>query len=176
MPDGVHFPDETDVRLGVGTGGESFRRHAPALTGIDAAAIGEFLEEWADDMLSAVRSHLVNLMAHAAKASFSRNPDVVGHWRSECTEFHDRLIDAYRPSMHDKIDVERLWRRACRKVVSSFADHGEADPALPSQCPDSLDRLVDPDLNIGGLIGVPPDRQVATPKRRRLKAPLATRE
>src|SRR6185437_1585934 len=100
-------------------------RRPPGLGKIDAGALADFLDEWADEMLAAVRSHLVNLMAHAAKAALSRNPDVVGHWRSECAEFHDRLVDVYRPSMRARIDMPALWKRAGRKVAASFADHGE---------------------------------------------------
>ena len=128
------------------------RRPSSGLHRIDAEGLAEFLEEWADEMLSAVRSQLVNLMAHAAKAALSRNPDVVGHWRSECVEFHDRLIDAYRPSMRDKIDMNTLWKRACRKVTASFADHGEPSPSIPAQCPFTIDQLIDPDLDMAAVV------------------------
>lgn len=119
---------------------------------IDAGALAEFLDEWAGEMLGAVRSHVVNLMAHAAKAALSRNPDVVGHWRSECIEFHDRLIDAYRPSMRAKIDMQALWKRAGRKVAASFADHREPAPPLPADCPFALGELIDADLDPGRLV------------------------
>ena len=128
------------------------RRGAAGRKVVDAAGLSEFLEEWADEMLSAVRSQVVNLMAHATKAALSRNPDVVGHWRSECVEFHDRLVDAYRPSMRDKIDMASLWHRATRKVYASFADHGEAKPGLPAECPFTLDQLIDPNLDLDRLV------------------------
>jgi len=128
------------------------RRGRPGPNAVDAVALSEFLEEWADEMLSAARSQLVDLMAHATKAALSRNPDVVGHWRSECIEFHDRIIDEYRPSMRDKIDIDALWKRACRKVVASFADHDAPRPQLPAQCPFTLDRLLDPDLDLDRLV------------------------
>jgi Domain of unknown function DUF29 len=128
-------------------------RRPTELGEIDAGALAEFLEEWADEMLSAVRSHLVNLMAHAAKAALSRNPDLVGHWRSECVECHDRLIDAYRSSMRARIDTPALWKRACRKVTASFADHGEPAPPLPADCPFDLDQLLDADLDLDCLVG-----------------------
>jgi hypothetical protein len=124
------------------------RRGSAGLKGIDRAGLGEFLEEWAEEMLSGARSQLVNLMAHAAKVALSRNPAVLGHWRSGCVEFHDRLIDAYRPSMRDRIDLASLWRRALRKVAASFADHGEPQPVLPAACPFTLDELIDPELDI----------------------------
>ncbi|MGD9615329.1 MAG: DUF29 family protein [Alphaproteobacteria bacterium] len=119
---------------------------------IDAGALAEFLEEWAAEMLAAVRSHLVNLMAHAAKTALSRNPNVIGHWRSECVEFHDRLVEAYRPSMRARIDMPALWKRACRKVAASFADHGETAPSLPADCPFALDELIDADLDLDWLV------------------------
>jgi len=128
------------------------RRGAAGRNAVDAAGLGEFLEEWADEMLSTVRSQMVNLMAHAAKVARSRNPQISGHWRSECIEFHDRLVDAYRPSMRDKIDMASLWNRACRKVYASFADHGEAKPQLPAQCPFTLDQLIDPDLDLDQFV------------------------
>jgi hypothetical protein len=130
----------------------ALRRGPPDKKSVDAAALSEFLEEWAEAMLAAARSQLVNLMAHLTKAAFSRNPDVIGHWRSECIEFHDRLIDEYRPSMRDRIDMTALWTRACRKVYASFADHGEPRPQLPADCPFTLDQLMDPDLDLDALV------------------------
>ena len=129
----------------------SLRRPA-RLRKIDAEALAEFLEEWAEEMLAAVRSQLINPMADATKAALSRNPDVVGHWRSACIECHDRLIDTYRPSMRARIDMPALWKRAGRKVVASFADHGEPVPPLPADCPFSLDHLIATDLDLDWLV------------------------
>jgi hypothetical protein len=128
------------------------RRGGAGLKGIDRAELGDFLEEWAEETLSGARSQLVNLMAHAAKVTRSRNPPVLGHWRSECVEFHDWLVEEYRPSMRDKIDMGSLWRRARRKVTASFADHGEPAPVLPATCPFTLDELIEPDLDVERLV------------------------
>jgi hypothetical protein len=129
------------------------RHRQGALTALDREALADFLEEWAAEMLAAVRSRMVNLLAHLAKAANTRNPDVIGHWRSECTEFHDRLIDAYRPSMRDKIDMPALWRRAQRRVFASFRDHDEPRPALVEECPVDLDDLLDANLDLDQLVG-----------------------
>jgi hypothetical protein len=126
-------------------------RSGAAPKGLDLKELKRFLDEAAEDMLAAVRSQLVNLMAHAAKVARTSNPQILCHWRSECVESHDRLIDAYRPSMRQSIDRDELWRRAKRKVVASFADHGEAKPRLPDACPFSLDELVDKDLDVERL-------------------------
>lgn len=131
---------------------EALGRASPVAGGIDTDELRAFLEEAAEDMLSKVTSQMVNLMAHATKAALTRNPTVVGHWRSECVEFHDQIVDGFRNSMRRRIDPDELWRRARRKVLASFADHGEPLPVLPERCPLSLDTLVDPDLDIDGLV------------------------
>ena len=128
------------------------RHRQGALTLLDREALSEFLEDWADEMLATVRSQIVNLLSHATKVANTRNPDVIGHWRSECVEFHDRLIDTYDPSMRDKIDMETLWRRAQRKVVASFRDNGEPPPRLPALCPLGIDDLIDPELDLDRMV------------------------
>jgi hypothetical protein len=153
MPDDIHVIDRhRDPYAWALDQAAALRRGRVGWKAIDAGALSEFLEEWADAMLGAARSQLVNLMAHLTKAALSRNPDVVGHWRSECIEFHDRLLDEYRPSMRDRIDMEALWKRAGRKIYASFADHGEPRPQLPVDCPFSLDQLIDPDLDLDRIV------------------------
>jgi hypothetical protein len=153
MPEGLQITERHQDPYGWAlTQAALLRRGAAGRRAIAAAELSEFLEEWAEEMLAAARSQLVNLMAHATKVALSRNPNIVGHWRSECIEFHDRLVDAYRPSMHEKMDMASLWRRATRKVGASFADHGEPTPQLPMQSPFTLDQLVDPDLDLDELV------------------------
>jgi len=56
--------------------GARLRRSTAGLNGVDRAGLSEFLEEWAEEMLSGTRSQLVNLMAHMAKVARPRNPAV----------------------------------------------------------------------------------------------------
>jgi hypothetical protein len=153
LPEGPHLLDRAGDPYAWALQQAALLRQPTGSGKIDAGALAEFLEEWADETLAAVRSQLINLMAHATKAALSRNAAVVGHWRSECIEFHDRLIDAFRPSMRGKIDMQALWKRACRKVAASFADHGEPSPRLPADCPFALDQLIDADLDLDWLVG-----------------------
>lgn len=133
--------------------------------GVEIEALAGFIEEAAEDMLAKVRSQIVNLLAHATKAAYTRNPQVAGHWRSECVEFHDQLVDVYRPSMRQRIDMDLLWRRATRKVDASFQDHGEDEPMFPLSCPVSLEVLIDPDLNIERLVEwLRPNPETAMPR------------
>ncbi|MBV9552432.1 MAG: DUF29 family protein [Alphaproteobacteria bacterium] len=127
-------------------------RRGAALAVSGRGALGDFLEAWAAELLATVRSQIVNLLAHAAKVATTRNPGVIGHWRSECVEFHDKLVDLYRPSMRDKIDLDMLWRRAQRKAFASFEDHGEPRPRLPARCPIALDDLLEEALDLDRLV------------------------
>src|SRR4051794_39374622 len=117
-------------------------REALLRVGLDADELREFLEESADRIVSAVKSHLINLMAHAVKVALTSNPDVTGHWRTECFNFHLELSEEYRKSMRRRIDIEKAWRKASQKVRLSFADHGEPAPDLPDECPFTLNELI----------------------------------
>ncbi|MGH7089971.1 MAG: DUF29 family protein [Stellaceae bacterium] len=153
MPDELRHPTrEDDPYAWALAQARLLAKGESSLKNLDLKQLQHFLEEAAEDMLAAVRSHLVNLMAHAAKAAYSSNPDIVGHWRSECVEFHDRLIAEYRPSMRRAIDIEKLWRRATRKVLASFADYGEPRPDLPESCPFTLAELVAEELDVEPLV------------------------
>jgi hypothetical protein len=153
MPDGAsvtNLPDDPFTwALTLAT---QLRHRQGGLKAVDREALSDFLEEWAAEMLDTVRSQMVNLLAHAAKVATTRNPEVIGHWRSECTEFHDRVVGTYRPSMRIKIDVPSLWHRAQRKVLASFKDNGEPPPDLPTQCPIGIDDLIDPNLDLDHLV------------------------
>lgn len=153
MPDGTPSLDRDRDPYGWALAqAEALARGLSTDGGLDAEGLRAFLEEAAEDMRSKVTSQLVNLMAHATKAALTGNPSVVGHWRSECVEFHDQVVDGFRNSMRRRIDMDELWRRARRKVQASFADHGERLPALPDASPMDLDTLIDPDLDIDGLV------------------------
>ena len=118
---------------------------------VDHDGLREYLEEAAEEILSKATSRMVNLMAHAVKVSITRNPEVVGHWRSEIAQFQVQIAEEYRPSMRQKIDLDKLYRRARKLVVASFRDHGEPDPVLPDECPFTIDMLTNEDLSVDDL-------------------------
>ena len=99
------------------------RRGAPGRRAIDASELCEFLEEWAEEMLAAARSQMVNLMAHATKVALSRNPGIVGHWRSEC--------------------IELMHERAAQELSPKMGRMGAEDPSTASGC-DSIMRAAGP--------------------------------
>jgi Domain of unknown function DUF29 len=84
MPEGLQITDRhQDPYAWALTQAEQLRRGAAGLKTADREGLREFLEEWAEEMLSGARSQLVNLMAHMAKVARPRNPAVLGDWRRE---------------------------------------------------------------------------------------------
>jgi hypothetical protein len=129
VPEGLRIADlHDDPYAWARTQAVLLRRGSAGFKTLDTEGLSDFLEEWADDMLSTARSHLVNLLAHAAKVAKTR------------------------PSMRDRSDLPSLWPRALRKVFASFDDHGEPRPSFPAQCPVPLDDLVDPELDLDRLV------------------------
>ena len=178
MPDGITVTTREDDAFAWALSLASKVRHRQgALTALDRESLSDFLEEWATEMLNAVLSQMVNLLAHATKAATMQNRDIVGHWFGECTEFHDQLISTYRPSMRNKIDLPILWRRAQRKVIASFRDYGEPRPTLPAQCPVGIDELLNPELDLDRLVAALGSQQAPQPRRRRRTiSPVISRE
>jgi hypothetical protein len=115
--------------------------------GIDYTGLSEFIEETADEIMSKATSQMIKLMAHVMKVIHTRNPEVIGHWRTDIVEFQNQILDSYRPSMRRSIDMDKLWQRACRKVEASFLDHGEPKPNLPKKCPFTIEMLTDESID-----------------------------
>ncbi len=122
-------------------------RQLPPTDGVDLGHLAEEIEDLGSEQLRKVTSQLRNLLAHLLKAAFSRNAQVLGHWRRECRAFQLDARDHYSASMRRRIDLEDVFRGARRMAVDDFEDAGEPVPALPSACPFALDDLLDPDFN-----------------------------
>lgn len=153
MPDGFGKPTHHDDPYGWALAQAEAIRALPAgAMAFDRDGLIEFLEESAHSMVAAVKSQLVNLMAHLTKSACTRNADVIVHWRHESRIFHQEIKIQYRRSMRKAIDLDRLWRYAKERVAGSFEKHGEPAPTLPADCPFTLAQLVDEDLDIAGTV------------------------
>jgi hypothetical protein len=57
--------------------------------------------------------------------------------------FHNALLDAFTPSMAQKIDLDVLWRRAMKEAEAALKDDGGALAAgLPETCLFALEALL----------------------------------
>ena len=120
------------------------RRHAAGDRANDVAPdwpnIIEEIESVGNEQLRAVTSLLIQALVHMLKAEAWPASRDVPHWRSEVRRFRIDAADRFSPSMRQRIDLARLYRRALRILPDSI----DGQPPLPvSQlCPVTLDDLL----------------------------------
>lgn len=119
------------------------RRAAGALVNdadLDWPNIAEEIESVGSAQLHAVQSLLVQALIHMLKAEAWPLARDVYHWRGEAVRFRGDAADRFTPSMRQRIDLERLYRRALR----AMPDRIDSLPPLPVPpvCPVTLDELL----------------------------------
>jgi hypothetical protein len=102
--------------------------------------IVEEIESVGNEQLHAVRSLLVQALVHILKAQAWPSSREVAHWRSEERRFRGDAADRYAPSMRQRIDLARLYRRALH-VMPDVIDDQPPLP-VPQTCPITLDDLL----------------------------------
>jgi hypothetical protein len=118
------------------------RQHAAGRGGNetpDWENIIEEVESVGRGQLSAVRSHLAQALLHDLKCKAWPSSHEVPHWRAEARGFRDEAMEAFTPSMRQKIDMADLYRRALNRLPDSIDD--QPPRALPETCPVTLDEI-----------------------------------
>ena len=140
MPDNLYHQDvlewsEQQARL--------LRQHAagqPSNAALDWPNIIEEVESGGRSQLSAVKSLLVQALAHDLKCEAWPLVAHVPHWRAEARGFRGDAAEAFTPSMRQRIDIAELYRRALARLPESM----DCQPPLPvpPTCPLTLDELL----------------------------------
>lgn len=135
------------------------RRHVDHLlahgaVGIDGVELAAFLDEVAEDMVAQVRGNLIQLLAHLCKVVIFADDWNDRHWRTECSNFRIQVIDRYRPSMRQTLDMGKVWQRALLILADAAEDRGQPLPTMPKSCPLHLDEVLDPSIGVGGLADI----------------------
>lgn len=103
---------------------------------LDLENVAEEIEDVGRSELSTVQSLIRQILVHVIKAASTPDAAARGHWRTEVVAFHDNLVDRFAPSMAQRIDLDREWRRALRQAESALAEQGIGlAPHLPVRCP-----------------------------------------
>jgi hypothetical protein len=103
--------------------------------------------------LKTVQSLLRQILVHVIKAASTPDAAARGHWRTEVVAFHDNLLDRFSPSMAQRIDLDREWRRALRQASAALAENGAGlAPDLPVQCPYDMSTLVAEGFEFGAAV------------------------
>jgi hypothetical protein len=107
---------------------------------VDWENVAEEVESVGRDQLHAVESLLVQALVHMLKAEAWPLSREVPHWRAEALGFRDDAISRYAPSMRQRIDMDRIWRRALRRLPETI--DGQPPLSAPERCPVTLDDLL----------------------------------
>jgi hypothetical protein len=100
----------------------------------------EEIESVGNEQLHAVESLLTQALVHTLKAQAWPLSRDVPHWQAETRGFRDDAADRYVPSMRQRIDVDRIYRRALRRLPATI--DGQPPLPVPAVCPVTLDELL----------------------------------
>jgi len=108
---------------------------------IDWDHVIEEIEDVGLSDLRAVRSYPRQILVHLLKLHGWPELDPENHWRGQIAAFQADMVDAFAPSMRQRIDLDKIYDNARRQV--SLLRHG-GEPALtpPEICPVTLDQLL----------------------------------
>ncbi len=107
---------------------------------LDWPNIAEEIEDVGRSELHAVESLLVQALLHDLKAEAWPLARDAPHWRAEARRFRGDAAARFSPSMRQRIDLARLYRRALQAMPETV----ENQPPLPvpAACPATLDVLL----------------------------------
>ena len=106
----------------------------------DWANIIEDIESVGRSQLSAVRSLLIQDLAHDLKAEAWPLSRAAPGWRAEARRFRIGAAEAFAPSMRQRIDVPDLYAKALRVLPDTI--DGQPPLPVPQECPLTVDELL----------------------------------
>ena len=135
---------DTDILLWSERQGALLRRRAAGElvneADIDWPNIAEEVESVGRSQLSAVRSYIIQALAHDLKIQAWPQSQAVPGWRSETIRFRQEAAEAFAPSMRQHIDMARLYALAIRRLPATI--DGQPPMPIPESCPVTLDALL----------------------------------
>ena len=111
---------------------------------IDWENVVEEIESVGSQQLHAVESLLMQALAHMAKAEGWPSSRDAPHWRAEALRFRIDAAARFAPSMRQRLDLEKIYRRALR-IIPETIDGQPPLPLLAATCPMTLDELLSED-------------------------------
>jgi hypothetical protein len=106
---------------------------------LDWPNIAEEIESVGRSELHTVESLLVQALQHKLKAEvWPLSPEAL-LWRGEARRFRDDAASRLVASMHQRIDMNRIWRRTLRAMPDTVDG---PPPPIPADCPVTLEELL----------------------------------
>ena len=107
---------------------------------LDWPNIAEEIESVGNEQLHAVESCMVQALLHDLKAQAWPLSREVPHWRAEARRFRGDAASRLAPSMRQRIDMAKVYRRALRAMPETLDD--QPPLPVPESCPVTLDELL----------------------------------
>lgn len=126
---------------------------------LDLEHVAEEIEDLGIGQRNAAESFIRQIFVHLLKLHASPESHAASHWRSEIVTFHNELLQRLTPSMHQRLDLELLWRRAVKEAEARMGDEAEIEAM-------ALAKLGGPPLSIEDLAREDVDLRAALSKLR----------
>lgn len=107
---------------------------------LDWPNIAEEIESVGSEQLHAVKSFIVQALLHELKATAWPLSRDVPHWRAEARRFRGDAASRFVPSMRQRIDMAKVYRRALRAMPETIDD--QPPLPVPDICPVTLEELL----------------------------------
>lgn len=107
---------------------------------LDWPNIAEEIESVGNEQLHAVESLLVQALVHMLKAEAWPLARDAPHWRAEARRFRGDAAARFAPSMRQRIDMAKLYRRALLAMPETL--DAQAPLPVPPTCLVTLDELL----------------------------------
>jgi len=107
---------------------------------LDWPNIIDEIESVGNEQLHAVNSNLLQALIHILKAKAWPLSRDVPHWEAEARVFRSNAADRFAPSMRQRIDLAKIYRRALRGLPDTV--DGQPPLPVPEACSMTLDELL----------------------------------
>ncbi len=107
---------------------------------LDWPNLAEEIDSVGRGELATVKSHLRQALLLMLKAAAWPQSGEVLHWQAEARRFRGDAADRFAPSMRQRIDMAKLYRRALRTMPEAI--DGQPPLPLPPICHVTLDELL----------------------------------
>lgn len=116
-------------------------------TPIDWENVAEEIESMGRSELRAVESALVRVIEHLLKLEYSPAADPRADWKVSVLEHRDRVARdlTASPSLRNRIDIADIYRTGRKIAALGLERDGLRLAELPTECPYSLDQLLNED-------------------------------
>jgi len=147
MPDGPRYDD--DFFAWTQYQAEVLRTMRTRDNRFDREHVAEEMEDLGRSYRDAVRSQVRRILEHFVKLAYSPAPDPRAGWGGSISDARSELADKMSPTLRRDLEdmFGTLYARARRKVIRDMQDFGEHDAAaaIPTDCPYTLDEVLDDD-------------------------------